>query len=195
MDRTQKDLDIIRQSSIKAAVELMVGFQNRIELDGTKVVSMTLSVADQFYNWVTAAEAEEKPQGIDYLKLVKDECHKLQDQLGIAKTDWDSPCPFAISWEQGGVQELVQRLRTYIHNQLTGKKHVNAFDRMNGYKPVPESDQVGSAGGNGHHPMTDKQRRYIFALLKETGQKKPDGLSVFTSGEASALIESLKSIQ
>jgi len=189
MERTQRDIDIIRQSSLKAAVELMTGFQTKIELDGTKVVSMTINVAEQFSKWVMEAHVDEKPAGISYLKMVKDECHKLQEQIGIPKTDWDSPCPFALTWDDGGCQELVQKLREHIHNQLTGKKHVNAFDGMNGYNPIPESDK---AGGNGHKPMTSKQRGYIFYLLKENEKQKPEGLSSYTSAQASALIESLQ---
>lgn len=51
-ERNQKDLDIIRQSSLKAAVELMAAFKDKVQDDGTKVVTTTLAVADQFYEWV-----------------------------------------------------------------------------------------------------------------------------------------------
>jgi len=192
MERTLRDVDIIRQSSLKAAVEIMTGFQNKIEIDGTKIVSMTLSVADQFTKWVMQSE-EEEAQGIDYLKMVKDECHKLQAKLGIPETDWDSQCPFATAWEHGGVQLLVERLRQHIKNQLTGKKHVDAFEDLKGYDPFPQDRQ--QDGGNGNRHMTDKQRNYISGLLGRTGQKKPATLSSYTSQQASALIETLKGLE
>jgi hypothetical protein len=52
--RTQRDIDIIRQSSLKAAVDLMTAMLPTLE-NKTEVSDLTLKLAAKFNNWVLEA--------------------------------------------------------------------------------------------------------------------------------------------
>lgn len=219
-ERTRRDLDIIRQSSLKAAVDLTTAILPTLD-NQTEISDLTLQLAEKFANWVfgdqvqnNVDEVREALNDLDNdhpdpasLKCYQDysfaenphsqncfhEIHILQDTLGMPRTDFFSICPTHASWDKAAVQ-LVKLLRKQVHEALAYGKNPgsNGDNGGNGSRDNNKSDGPSTAG---QKPLTRKQYGFIMGLHKELGQE-PDRAEIdqMTVGEASDYIESLKNM-
>lgn len=214
-ERTRRDLDIIKQSSLKAAVDLTTAILPTLD-NQTEISDLTLQLADKFANWVfgdqvqnNVDEVREALNDLDNdhpdpasLKCYQDysfaenphsqncfhEIHILQDTLGMPRTDFFSICPTHASWDKAAGQ-LVKLLRKQVHEALAyGKKP--GGNGGNGNR-----DRGNGNGNGGGGPLTKKQYGFIIGLHKELGQE-PDRAEIdqMTVGEASEYIEGLKAM-
>ena len=117
-ERTQKDLDIIRQSSLKAAVELITAFPDKIEAKGRDgIISTTTKVADQLVSWIlnqtTAPEEQPTDTRHDSAAIVelKNHIHQIQDAAGEQRTDFSKNFPLTgQAWRQVDIIGLHRQL-------------------------------------------------------------------------------------
>jgi len=66
-ERTQRDHDIIRQSSLKAAVDLTIGMLPQLE-DQTEISDLVLRVAGKFQNWVLNGQSNPVQDKVDGIR-------------------------------------------------------------------------------------------------------------------------------
>ena len=125
-ERTQKDLDIVRQSSLKAAVELITAFPDKIEAKGRDgIISTTTKVADQLVSWILnpVPVPEEQPTdaGHDSMAVtqLKNHIHRMQDAIGEQRTDFSKNFPLTGQvWRQVDIVGLHKQLAEAQQEEL-----------------------------------------------------------------------------
>lgn len=212
-ERTQKDYDIISQSSLKAAVELTIGILPRLDNE-TEISDLVLKLANKFSTWVLGDTVQNQETGAaptdhpdpsslngfqDYsfaenshIQSCFHEIHILQDGLGMPRTDFFSDCPTHPSWKDAA-NDLVKKLRKQVHEALAYGKNPGG-NGGNGNRDRGNGNGNGNGNGGGG-PLTKKQYGFIIGLHKELGQE-PDRAEIdqMTVGEASDYIEGLKAM-
>lgn len=211
-ERTQKDYDIISQSSLKAAVELTIGILPRLDNE-TEISDLVLKLAGKFSTWVLGDTVQNQVDRVhealnnlddhpdpDSFNCYQDytfaenpqiqnyflEAHVLQDTMGIARTDFFDKCPTHDSWTEG-VKPLVKKLRKQIHEGLA--KYMNPGG--NGKKR--NGNGWNGNGGNGNDPISKKQYGFLMGLHRDLGlDPNKDEIDQLTINEASSFIEELK---
>jgi hypothetical protein len=220
-DRTQKDLDIIRQCCVKAAVDLIGHFPDKVQVEGNDgIITTTCKIADKLYQWVIEPSTVKGKvndikgklgEGKSWSQRVKDECHKLQERLNLKLTDFDSdPCPFG-NWNNGGASKLLDTLRLqlkYGDGASAGKPRgkPTAPPRGKGKTPAGkgleklafESGYIETGWrdkpiGEGTPKLSASQYGYAVSLYRKLGvDYDPVFLNSLEPEQASAHIDELK---
>ncbi len=214
-ERTQKDYDIISQSSLKAAVELTVGILPTLD-NKTEISDLVIKLADKFSTWVLGDTVQNQVDRVhealnnlddhpdpDSFQCYQDysfaenpqiqncfhEIHILQDTLGMPRTDFFSDCPTHPSWKDAA-NDLVKKLRKQVHEALAyGKKPGGNGDNGNGNG----NGNGGGGNGNGNGPISKKQYGFLMGLHRDLGlEPNKDEIDQLTINEASSFIEELK---
>jgi hypothetical protein len=204
-ERSQKDYDIIRQSSLKAAAELTVAF-HKLDATSEEVADTAIQMAEKFVSWILEPDRPGvdpelgKPVRDWHAKIIK-ECHMLQKKLNMDITDFDTdPCPYG-KWNEGGAEILLDLLRDMSNGNRdpnkSGYQHATGTDQPHTRFREGERDENGHeredswAGAN--FPLSKKQYGFLVSLHKRNKLKyKNDDLNNLTQRQASELIDELK---
>lgn len=204
-ERFQKDYDIIRQSSLKAAVELTVAF-HRLDATSEEVADTAIQMAEKFNSWILEAEQPAvnselgKPVQDWHAKVIK-ECLVLQKKLNMDLTDFDNdPCPYG-KWHDGGAEMLLDLLRDMKNGnrdpKRPGYQHLQGAEQPHTRFREGERDEEGhereDSWQGANFPLTKKQYGFLVSLHKRNKLKyKNDDLNNLTQRQASELIDELK---
>jgi hypothetical protein len=168
MQRTQKDIDIIRQSSLKAAVELTVAMLPRLE-NQTEISNLVLKVANKFSNWV------------------------IQPAIPVENSNQprQQPPPQAT-----GIASQIQDFKTMLAREPDLYRELSGLDREHASSRwIDRPSMTFGAGPGDPYPISKKQFGFLVGLHKKLGiDPDPEFINGLSSRGASKLIEELQAI-
>ena len=181
-ERTQRDHDIIRQSSLKAAVDLTLGMLPQLE-DQTEISDLVLRLAGKFQSWVLNGQPDR----------VQEKVNGIRDELDKHPPRKRQPAPADppdSSWDK--LMELKDQLVSDPERYHALRD--DEWEEANGRWFQRGQTTFGASPGD-PYPVSSKQFGYLVALHRErtldTDTRFLLGLS--TDG-ASDLIEHVKAM-
>jgi len=191
-ERTQRDHDIIRQSSLKAAVDLTIGMLPQLE-DQTEISDLVLRVAGKFQNWVLNGQSnpvQDKVDGIrDELEQPPPRERQPQERQP-APADPPREDPKDSKERSDALHDLMLATSRdpYKYKKLTEDE----WSESNG-RYIERGQMLFGASPGDPYPLSAKQFGYLCALHKErTLDTDPRFLLGLSTDGASQLIEYIK---
>ncbi len=198
-ERTQKDIDIARMSSLKSAIELMTAFKDKIEVDADGIIPVATGIADSLLSWiysgnVTASyhvdtktsEVLDKPAGPQQQKPKPDVQQGNGVEAGRTHASHSHGLP---DWLKSMVEALKE---DFIMFKEIEEEEINQSGGFNDGGWLERSRETFGNQPGDPYPISQKQYGFLVGLFKRIGVT-PNGhkrfLTSLSSQGASELID------